>query len=324
LNFFYPFTIIFCFIFSCKDKSTNCGKVCDNTQELIFQTGFNNATISNTKGSWYDISGIDSQYTSVNNWDTFDENPVIGEFKINCEDGNESQRWAKIQKDPEDAANNVLAFHISEPHIREGTWKKGRVQVDVNRNNCIKEYYQTVRLYLHPDMAYLKEWNEAFAWLSLFEFWNNANWTGEKYPFRVTVNLNKAKKGKVDAIYFNAHSDKYKGLGNWKTIWEETNTSVPVLFGKWLDIEVYIKEGDQNSGRFYMSVTPKDGTKQVVFDITNYTQHPDEKCPDGFSDIHPLKFYTSDDLINYMKDGGKNLEIYWDDWKVYRNVRPQY
>lgn len=306
-------------LFSCKNTSVNCGKECNTTEEMIFQTGFNNATVTSTSKDWYDIHGIDTQYTTLNDWDTFEEHPSIGDFKINCGDGQESQRWAKIEKDPTNATNNVLAFRILEPHQYEpGQWK-GRVQVDLNGNSCIKEFYQTVRLYLHPDMAYLKEWEEKISWLSIFEFWNNANWTDEKNPFRVTVNLRKETNGTVEHMYFNAHSDSYKGFGNWDVHWEQTAFSFPIKFGEWMDIEIYIKEGDNKSGKFYMAVTPQNGTKQVVFNISSYTQHPEEKCPDGFSEIHALKFYTSSELINYMKAGNKKLEIMWDDWKIYRN-----
>ena len=312
-------TLVF---FSCNHKSVNCGKECNDTEELIFQTGFNNASISNLTKDWYDIHGIDTQYTEVNNWDTFEEHPSIGDFKINCGDGTESQRWVKILKDPEDPTNNVLSFRIIEPHQKEPGKMKGRVQADINSNNCIKEYYQTVRLYLHPDMAYLKEWDQTFSWLSLFEFWNNANWTNEKRPFRVTVNVRKENKGSVEKIYLNAKGDSYKGLGKWDVVWDKTAFNFSLPIGTWMDVEVYIKEGDFSNGRFYMAITPQGKPKQIVFDLVNYTQHPKEKCPDGFSEIHALKFYTSEELINYMKDGEKNLQIYWDDWKIYRNKQP--
>jgi len=285
--------IILIIFFSCNHSSVNCGKECDDNEELLFQSGFNNATITNIEGSWYDIHGIDTQYTEHNDWDTFEENPAIGDFKINCGDGNDSQRWAKILKDPTDATNNILGFRIIEPHQKEPGKMKGRVQVDLNSNSCIKEFYQTVRLNLHSDMDYLKKWDEKFSWLSLFEFWNNANWTDEKYPFRVTVNVRKETTGKVDVLYLNAKADRYKGFGNWEVVWENTALDFALPIGEWMDIELYIKEGDQNNGRFYIAITPQGGEKQIVFNITNYTQHPKEKCPDGFSEIHALKFYTS-------------------------------
>ncbi len=60
----------------------------------------------------------------------------------------------------------------------------------------------------------------------------------------------------------------------------------------------------------------------MVFDITDTMQHPKETCPDGFTDIHPLKFYTSEKLTDHMKNNGKKLELFWDDWKIYRNKSP--
>jgi hypothetical protein len=57
----------------------------------------------------------------------------------------------------------------------------------------------------------------------------------------------------------------------------------------------------------------------IFLTIKNYTQHPKETCPDGFSEIHPLKLYTSQELVEYMKQNNKKLQIYWDNWKVWRN-----
>lgn len=320
------FTIILILIlsfFSCK-KSVNWGKECDDTEELIFHTGFNNCTLTeNTKYSYEKFSGTDTAFTESNNWELLDENPHIGNCEISYEDGDKSQRYAEVCNDPEDSGNKVLKFKIIKPHIREGAHKKGRVQVNLSGNQCIKEYYQTVRLYLHPDMAFLKEWEEQVHWLSLFEFWNNANWNGERNPFRVTVNLVKDENGHVDNMYFAAKGDRDIRLGDWDPVWYELADDFSVPFGTWMEIELYLKEGDKDNGRFYMAVTPENGEKHVVFDVYNTTQHPREKYPDGYTDMNPLKFYTSDDLINYMKDNGKNLEIYWDDWTFWRNKTPE-
>ncbi|NOQ72908.1 MAG: hypothetical protein GQ574_12945 [Crocinitomix sp.] len=114
-------------------------------------------------------------------------------------------------------------------------------------------------------------------------------------------------------------SKKNCKLCKWNDNWDQTNTTFPIPFGEWMEIELYLKEGGQSSGRFYMAVTPEGGTKQVLFDITNNTQHEKEKCPDGFTHMQPLKLYTGDDLINYMRNNGKELSIYWDDWSFYVN-----
>ena len=322
-NFGLVFLGLLLFVSSCK-KSVNHSVECDELSEMIFQTGFNNSELSdNGRWSKESFTGIDPTFSSHNDWSKINDHPSIGYCEISYEDGEKTQRYAEICNDPAGGDNQVLKFKIIEPHIREGTRKKGRVQLNLNDNQCIKEFYQSVDLYLHTDMEFLKQWDEKVHWLSIFEFWNNANWTRERNPFRVTVSLFKLDKGTVDEMYFAVVGDRDIRLGGWDPIWVKINEDFPVRFGEWMNIELYIKEGDDNSGRFYMAVTPFGGEKFILFDETNYTQHPKEKHPDGYTHMNPLKFYTSDKLIDYMSSNNKNLEIYWDNWSCWRNKSPE-
>ena len=307
---------------ACRKNSQNCGLECSLQEEMLFQTNFEGTLITN-EGNSARLSGTDLSLDSLSDWAALEAHPNIGSVNIYYEDGDLTQRFADITTDPENPNNKVLHFKISEPHIDAGGGKeKGRVQLNLSDNQCIKEYYQTVKLYLHPDMAYLKQWQEEITWLSLFEFWNNANWTGEKHPFRVTVNLVKTETGVTDDLYFQVKGDHQSPFGKWQDDWRVTAEDFSVPFGQWMELELYIREGNADNGRFYLSVTPEGGPKTVLFDLTNNTQHSKEKCPDGFSHFHPLKLYTSDRLIKFMNDNGKNLDIYWDAWKVYLNREP--
>jgi hypothetical protein len=311
------------FFISCKKKSINCGLDCGTqTEELLFQTGFNNTVLTNGDYKNVDFSGTDPDYLVKNDWDIYKAHSKIGFVEIGYEDGDDSQRKASIVDDMDSIENKVLKYQIFEPHVKEGSDLKGRIQLSVHDNNCIKELYQTVKLKLHPDLAYYEQRSDPLFWFTLFEFWNNGAWTKEKFPFRVSVNLNK-KEGVGNPINFRVKSDFQKcRTCNWKEVWGETNTSFPLIYGEWMEIELYIKEGDEKNGRFYMAVTPNNGTKIVLFDIHNTTQHPKEKCPDGFTHFEAMKIYTSDDDINYMKEGNKELSIFWDDWKLYTNKTP--
>ena len=303
---------------SCK-KSVNRNVECVQVEEEIFSTDFSNCEVYEFSDRSDKIQSTDTAGSGNYEWDILQSHHCIGDFHISYEDGNRDQRYAEICTDPTDPENDVLKFKIIEPHIREGTHKKGRVQANLNDNQCIKEFYQSVRLFIHPDMEFLKEWDEQVHWLSFFEFWNNANWNREQNPFRVTVNFIKNENGPVDNMYFAAKGDRDIRLGDWDPVWYEIADHYSVPFGQWITIEMYLKEGDENTGRFYMSVTPDEGEKVILFDVNNTTQHPREKYPDGYTHMNPLKFYTSDDIINYMKDNDKKLEIYWDDWSVWRN-----
>jgi hypothetical protein len=300
----------------CERNSLNNEEFLCSNSSMVFQTDFESTILILGDYDKEIFASTDSFSSEYINWDQFIAHENIGTVEISYEAGSDSDRKAMIEDDPELMDNKVLLFQIIEPHINEGFRKKGRVQLNVNDNNCITEIYQTVRLRLHPDMACLKNWDERVTWLSLFEFWNNADWTSEDHPFRVTVNLYKDEKGPADAMHFHVKGDfknecKYC---KWNLLWENLGDSFSVPFGEWMEVELYIKEGDDDSGRFFMAVTPDSGEKMVVFDLICSTIHPNETNPDGFAHIQPLKLYTSGDLINYMKDSVKELSVCWDDW----------
>lgn len=308
---------------SCRKKSINCAVECETqTEELLFQAGFKNTKLTNGAYKNVDFSGTDTDFLEKNDWQTFKGHSKIGFVEIGYEDGTDSQRKASIVDDPDNSGNDVLKFQLFEPHIKEGSNHKGRIQLSVHDNNCIKEIHQTVKLKLHPDLAYFEQRSGPLFWFTLFEFWNNGAWTKEKNPFRVSVNLYK-EEGVGNAINFRVKSDFQKcRTCKWKEVWGETASSFPLVYGVWMEIELYIKEGHENSGRFYMAITPENGSKKVLFDIQNTTQHPKEKCADGFSHFEAMKIYTSEDNINYMKDGNKTLALFWDDWKLHINKTP--
>ena len=71
-----------------------------------------------------------------------------------------------------------------------------------------------------------------------------------------------------------------------------------------------------------MTIQPQDEDKVVVFDVKKVTHNSQDKNPDGVTDFNPLKLYTSKGLIDYMRSKGKTLQIYWDDFKLWKNKRP--
>jgi len=255
----------------------------------------------------------------LNDWSNGNEK---GRIDILYQGGTEEERIAKLVVDPKEPTNQVLHFDIKSPNVYDGNKAtRSRTQMQFHNTSCLKECYQTVRLYFPEEMSQLKEYLEEIYWLPVFEFWNNANWTDEKNPFRVTVEVVK-EAGAENNLHFSAEGQIDETIGAFENVWVEENTDFTIPFDQWMEVELYILEGDQNNDRFYMAVTPEEEEeKQVLFDVTNATQHPKEKCPDGFTHLQPLKWYTSDKLANYMKDQGKSLEIYWDDWSVWRNKR---
>lgn len=310
-------------LISCRHESINCGLDCGpQTEELIFQTGFKQTTLTNGAYSNAIFAGTDPDFIEKSDWEGLTSHSNIGFVEIGYEDGEDAQRQASIVADPDDPQNEVLKYQIFEPHIKEGSKRKGRIQLAVHDNQCINEIYQTVKLKLHPDIAFFEDREDRLYWFTIAEFWNNGAWTKEKFTFRISINLFK-EEGVGNPLHFRVKSDYQKcRTCQWKEVWGETATAFPVVYGKWMALELYLKEGDDQNGRFYLAVTPENGPKTVLFDIKNTTQHPKEKCPDGFTHFEAMKMYLGEEDIDYMKDAQKELVMYWDDWRLYKHKMP--
>jgi hypothetical protein len=71
-----------------------------------------------------------------------------------------------------------------------------------------------------------------------------------------------------------------------------------------------------------MTIQPDGGAKSVIYDLTKITHNSKDPSPDGVTDYNPIKLYTSKELIDYMGSKGKTLQIYWDDFKLWKDKRP--
>ncbi len=289
---------------------------------LIFQTGFEPGTKIIKQGAKSaEIVGIDHSLNAKNNWDNdLGQHLNIGYFNIQYQGGNKNQRLAQITSDPVNPSNKALRFWIKDPNVNP---KKGRIQANIYNNNEIKTLDYSIRLFLPSDFNVVKSAPFKVKWLTIMEFWNNANWKGEDHQFRISVNLQKLGKS-TDSLRIavkgqirNPETDKWKK----PYLWEFHNADFVVPIEKWMTINIHFVEGDADHGRFVLSVTPEDGSKTIVHDVKNFTHHPDDPNPDGLAHFNPFKLYTSDDLINFVTNSGKLLNVYWDDFKLSINKK---
>lgn len=292
--------------------------------ELIFHSGFEPGSgIIKPANHKYYIQGIDSSFNTHNDWiENLDNYPKIGRFLIEVKEGTEDDRYAAIVDDPKQPSNKVLKFWLKHPHeLIDANRKKGRVQGIIRQNSGLTEVYQKINLLLSDDFNILKTFPDSFSWLTIFEMWNDNSWGGSidsEYPFRVTLGIRKVDEGVVDSLFFMLKGQTRDDSGS-EDIWKETNMNFSLPIDEWFTLEVYMKEGDRNSGRFVVTATLH-GVHQVLFDITNYTFHPDDPVfDDGFPSFNPMKLYTSEDLVNFVDKNGGALQIFWDDFELYGN-----
>ncbi|MCE1199357.1 MAG: hypothetical protein LWW85_10350, partial [Marinilabiliales bacterium] len=204
---------------------------------------------------------------------------------------------------------------------------KGRIQANLYGNKGMKEFYQSERIFLHPDFLAVRNYPKTISWLTIAEFWNNVTWSQTvPYGFRITLGIGKPIETESD-LYFILEAQNCQLFADnsqkYTTLWFETNHTYKVPIGKWFTLECYYKEGDASNGKFYLTIQPDGEEKQVIYDLTAITHNSNDPNPDGVTDFNPIKLYTSKELIQYMSSQGKTLQIYWDDFKLWKDKKPQ-
>lgn len=294
-------------------------------EELIINSGFEGSVMGVPEEAHRDIIGIDETFSTPNDWDGLDRHANIGDFTLQYEGGEVSERKAVIIDDPDDPNNRVLHFWLHEPNVSDddGNKFKGRVQANIYNNQGIRELTHRVKMKYHSDFSILKEAPATIHWLTVFEYWNNAPWTGEDHRFRITVETQKLETHSGAPLHFGIHAQTFDEENNKTEIWAFENRDFDIPIDQWLTVEIYYKEGDTDNGRFVMTVTTEGGMQQTIFNITHATHHPDDPSPDGLGHLNPMKLYTSDDLINWVNDQDRTLQIYWDDFSLWLNRPPE-
>jgi hypothetical protein len=278
---------------------------------IIFQSGFEpDTTIS---ADLRDISGIDHSVPPPNDWvQSFRQHPNRGNAGFYYENGTYDDRRAAIIDDPTNPGNQALHFYLHRPA------DKGRVQMDHHYDTGLVESYHLVDMYIHPDFNLLKTYQPSFTWMTIAEFWNNHNNDPAGHPFRITVSLVKLATGNVDEFHWWCEGQRFEGP-YWEepAFWIDENLDFPVPIGEWFRISYYFKEGDNNTGRFVVEVTTNSGEHITICDVHNYTHEPDNNSPDGLGHIDSLKIYTDGDRVDFVRNQGGTLQLYWDNFRMY-------
>lgn len=243
----------------------------------------------------------------------------LGSLAVQYQGGAPHQRQAVIVNDPVHDGNLAMQFFLRESNVEaaDGLADRGRVQLNAYNGAQMRarEVRMTARMFIGSDVASLRNLPQTINWLTLSEWWNNASWTGEPYPFRVSLNIVKVSPRKGVPLNFRASAQTLDPTTQtWNHIvWQVTNRTVPVPVGRWVTLEYAYLEGNASTGRFYLAMTPDGGQRAVLFDIRSWTHHPDDPAPDGLTHFNPLKLYTAKTVIDHVRNAGGVLSVHWDD-----------
>lgn len=327
-------SVLLCACSADPETSGNGGQL----GELLFNSGFENDVVitANPSGNDY-ISGIDRSVSAPNDWSIFtmgdQRSPYLGAFYIQYEGGTPTIRKARIVADPVNPGNKVLHFWVTDPNALD--FSKTRIQANIYGSNNgskpgLMKMYQRVRMYLPEGMATLNRYPLAITWLTIAEFWNNNSWSAAPYPFRLSIGMKK-DAGTQPGLHFSLNSEDYSfETGHFTQIYGEQNYNFIIPYGKWMTIEYYYQDGNTEAvgqkppGYFFMAVTPEGEQRQIIFSRTMATHNTHDPASDGLTMWNPMKLYTSDDLMIWMKSQipSQPLEIYWDDLSIYKDRVP--
>jgi hypothetical protein len=269
------------------------------------------------------ITGKDALLGSSNDWDALQGNVLSTMPYFNYNGGDLSKRFARIATDPVNASNKVLHYSINDSWTETGGDTKARVQYEFyGIKGGYKEYYQSVRMFLPDEFSLLRKYPNTIKWLTIVEIWNNITWS-QTVPnrYRLTLGIGKLIPTEDDLHFILDAQDcllNPDGSQVYTTLWSENGAKSAVPIGKWFTLEYYFKEGDAKNGRFYMTIEPDGGKKEMIFDVTNVTHNSKDTAPDGVTHFNPMKMYTSKELIAFLKQQGRSLNIYWDDFKLWK------
>ncbi len=294
--------------------------------QLIFNSGFepNSTHINPLDPNYSDIIGVDSSCPAPNDWvGDLDQNPDIGSFRIQYSGGDVSERFVDLVQDPTDSTNTVMRYwlkHANDPIGNSGLYK-GRIQAMLSGCTNLHNFSQSVRLYLSEDWKIIKNTNDfTMNWMTIMEFWNDGYWIGSPFPFRASLGIIKDDSTGTD-LTFKVHFDTMQvSIHKWETMYIEKDTSFSIPTEKWMTLEYYYEEGDENTGRFIFTVTPEGEPRQIIFNITTYTRHPLDTTPNGLHALSPMKMYTHTRNIDTVRSNGGVLQMYWDDFKFWKDT----
>ena len=295
--------------------------------ELIFQSGFEGSTTvvtdvgTNDYGAPFEhIEGVDTSLGTKNNWTTdWAAFKSGGNLQIQYTGGDSTKRFAKVETDPVNPNNKVLHYLLNDSWLASEGQIKARIQTNIyGINTGLKEFYQSVRVFIPEDFNALRDYPARITWCTISEFWNNEWWvSGEPYGFRISLGIGKPSFATSD-LNFILNAENAGQIEVWNA---NTNpTKVPI--GKWFRMDYYFKEGNQETGRFWMSITVDGQPTQLVYDVHNFTHNTTDPAPNGLTGYNPLKLYTGSYYLDYVKAKGKTLQIYWDDFKLWKNKVP--
>ncbi len=283
---------------------------------IIFRTGFEPGEAEGVPASAHEE--ITYQNTAELPPPEHYEIPRPATVPVSYQAGTVDDRFARIIEDPTQGGNHVLHFWLRNPVIpATQSHTKGRVQNnfglgDHPDGDVVVELYAAQRVRLHPDFGIIIEYDRKDDWWlepMIHELWMENDFLSS----RIGIYVVEAEANQLYPAASLTHRTHDGEL--WQPGWEEVG-SVSIPVDEWFTMEVGWKMGDADTGRFILTIQREsDGDPLTAIDKTDWTYNPNSQRPIPLAGWNPQKLYASDNIVDFVRDKGGILQLYFDDFE---------
>lgn len=266
--------------------------------EILFSMSWKNLTIS-PRSNGYTINGLTTP--------SFIDNIAINNIGSSAHIRHEIIDYS---------GEKVLKAYLidDDPNV-SGT---SRAQMSVRLKDDLKVIHTRHRMWIHPDIKFLETHPDKITWFTVYELWNERDdaMTGNVAgSARWNLSLRK-DTGAGNSFYwdFDGEWQQPEELMFKDIIPDMFNKNIPVPFGKWFTIEMYLLR-DNTNGRFIWSIQEDGGTKKILFDYSGCTIYPGREDLQMHS-VQAYKFYTDDKYMDFMRNNGKEFSVMSSDYNM--------
>lgn len=260
--------------------------------------------------------------------DLEDRVPYANRFTLNYCAEAPTFAWARIIDDPTGSGRGRVL------HMRTLDDEPGgatvRVQNEYNMKNegtIFDQGFVRYKVYWHPDLAKARDYPDAIHWWTVMEWWEHRNHDkdGDRAgQCRWTLGWSK-DQGLGEPFYWHLNAEYMQPESRkFQSIWpSQYNRKVPCPIDEWCTVEAFFKSGIGENGRIWVALTRENGERQVIFDVNRSTRHPADPLP--LRGWQFLKLYTSDRLIDRVRNDGGHIQVYFDDleyWSGFPSTVP--
>ncbi len=296
-----------------------------HNDKLLFKSGFEKKVYIGDEERpahyFIDIKGSDGM-----DWEKDLEEgiPFVDKFWLNFVHASiPEEALAEIISDPVNQNNKVLYFENRKDAGKDVTSRTQNELVFNRKGETFSKGFIRYKFFLHDNIQYLRHYPEKITWFTITEWWEHhdpsldGNMAGKS---RVKLSINKnAAEG--NELFWHLEAQKTQPSSEaFNTIWAKYNKTLPVITGKWFIMEQFFKPGDDKTGKVWIAIVTSDGKRHVLFDVNDYTQHPDN--PQAYRAWQCFKLYTSAEIIDYMRNAGKPVAGYYDDFEFWSGFPP--